>query len=131
MCIESCFFLELFGGGDLCIFIMVPGVLCNTQVLVAFLYICFSAFVQLLLFNPGQLNSFCNHLATIIESEWHPDILALNSGEVDHWVDISVIPGIQLVEAVFQIQVLMNVISTILDLYSAKPSSTHMWGIKS
>lgn len=36
--LKAFFFLELFGGGDLCIFIMVPGGLCNT---------CISAFLPL------------------------------------------------------------------------------------
>lgn len=35
-----------------------------------------------------QIPSFCHHVATLIESKWHPPVLTVHPGEVDQWVDV-------------------------------------------
>lgn len=76
--------LEISGCGyPFYIFIMVPVGLWVTQVLVAVLCISYSAFLQLNPFSLDHLHFLCNHSATLIQSQEHPDILAADPGEMD------------------------------------------------
>lgn len=102
--------LELFSLGFECLVLLYYGLLTHEQTFLE-LFNFFSTGTLLWCSAPGCANSVCpcpeaklnpfscdHHLASLayqltasIQSKWHYNVLAVNPGEVDQWVDVSLI----------------------------------------